>query len=155
MSASATPRAFIAAMMFVIRVAAATRAALTVGLVWLTPRLTRATSGTWLILPLADTVIVFATGVSALGLGAPAAGPAWELSAATATMSAPRTPAPIVRMGCVMGSTFVWEPRGVVRGGGSKRLQLRDQGGAAIPRERRGDAHVMQRARIIEQPEQQ
>src|SRR6266404_1450634 len=123
MSASATPRALIAAMMLFIRVAAASRAALTVGLVWLTPRLTRATSGTWLILPLADTVIVFEAGVSAPGLGAPAAGPAWELSAATATMSAPRTPAPIVRMGCVMGSTFVWEPRGVVRGGGSETVE--------------------------------
>jgi hypothetical protein len=98
---------------------------LTVGFVWLTPRLTRATSGTWLILPLADTVIVFAAGVSALGLGAPAAGPAWALSAATATMSAPRTPAPIVRMGCDIGSTFVWEPRGVVRGGGSETIEGR------------------------------
>jgi hypothetical protein len=25
-------------------------------------------------------------------------------------------------MGCVMGSTFVWEPRGVVRGGGSETI---------------------------------
>ena len=58
MSASAIPSAFSAAMIAVIDVAAPSRAALTVGLLSVTPRLTLATSGTTVTLPVPDTVIV-------------------------------------------------------------------------------------------------
>ncbi len=58
MSASATPSALMAAMMSVIAFAPASRTALTVGLLIVTPRLIRATSGTIVTLPLPDTVMV-------------------------------------------------------------------------------------------------
>src|SRR3954454_18139529 len=98
MSASATPRPFTAAMMAPILLAAASRAALTLGFVTVTPRLMRATSGMTVILLLDVTVIVWLAGSAAAGVAAAEVGPAWADSAATATMRAPRTPALAVRI---------------------------------------------------------
>ena len=105
MSASAMPRLLIVARMSVIAFGPASRAALTVGRAIVTPSWTRATSGTIVTLPLADTVIVCWAGVVSVA-GAPATGPDLTVSAATATMDAPSARAPSVRSGCVIGFTF-------------------------------------------------
>src|SRR5437867_596969 len=96
MSASATPRALMALRVPVIAAAAASRAALTVGLLRLTPRYTRATSGTTVTLPLPDTVRVWMA-KSLPVTGAPATGPVRTDRAATATIAAPSRAAPTVR----------------------------------------------------------
>src|SRR3954452_3604811 len=94
MSASAIPSFLSAAMMSVIAWAPASRAALTVALVAVIPRLMRATSGTTVTLPVADTVMVCGAGV--VSPGAPLAGVARTESAAIATTSAPSDAAPTV-----------------------------------------------------------
>src|SRR4026209_2196021 len=111
MSASATPSPLTAAMIRVIETAAFSRAAFTVGFVIVTPRVTRATSGTIVTLPLDDTVIVCVAGSAAVTGAAAVVGPTWTDRAATATMRAPSANAPIVRMDCDMGSPSPAGPR--------------------------------------------
>ena len=77
-------------------VPAASRVALTVDLVTVTPTPTRATSGTRLTEPDAETVMV--CGISPSVVGAPTADPGRTASAATATTRAPSASAPAVRM---------------------------------------------------------
>ena len=95
------PSALIPAMTEVMAWAAAARAALTEGFVRVTPTFTRATSGTTVILPVAETVIVWRFVVSVV-VGAPETGPVRTERAAMATMAAPSASAPRVRIGCVM-----------------------------------------------------
>ena len=113
------------ARMSVIALAPASRAALTVGRAIVTPSWTRATSGTIVTLPLADTVIVCGAGSVA---GAPATGPDLTVRAATATMVAPSARAPSVRSGCVIGFTFVSPDPGLGRSRGGD-----DDGRSLVP----------------------
>src|SRR3954468_3888792 len=106
MSASAMPRLLRPAMIDVIDCAAASRAALTVGFVRVTPRLTRATSGTTVTLPVPETVMVRAGSVPG-SLGAPATAAGLTESAATATTRAPSATAPRVRRVCDIGPPAV------------------------------------------------
>ena len=114
MSASATPSPLIAAMTSVIALAPASRTALTVGLLIVTPRVIRATSGTIVTLPLPDTVMVCWAGVVSVA-GAPTTGPGRRARTATATMRAPMAPAPSVLSVLDMWITFESLPPG---GGG-------------------------------------
>src|SRR6478735_2876858 len=130
MSASAMPSVLSPAMIDVIVVAAPSRAALTVGLVSVTPRFRRATSGTTVILPVADTVMVRAGADGSVG--APATGPGRTDSAATATTSAPSAAAPRVRRVWDIGAPVMLAARSRVapaarrrdRGAGSRRSDL-------------------------------
>src|SRR5258705_11744383 len=83
-------------MMSFIACAPASRTALTDGLVTVTPRLMRATSGTIVTLPLPDTVMVCCAGVASAA-GAPASRPGRRPGAAAGALGAPTAPAPGAR----------------------------------------------------------
>src|SRR5436853_7138136 len=104
MSRSAIPRPLIPSMMLVMAVAAANRAAFTVGWVDVKPSVTRATSGTMVTLPVPVTVMLCGAGSDAVG--AALTGPLWTESAATATTSAAPDAATNDRTELVMGVTF-------------------------------------------------
>src|SRR5256885_12114619 len=125
MSASAMPSRFIAAMMAPMLLAAASRAALTVGFVIDTPTVMRATSGMIVTLPLDVTVIVWLAG-SANGVGAAEMGPACADSAARATTRAPSMPAPRVRIDWDIGMAPARSPRERrrCRGDGRRRQEV-------------------------------